>query len=110
MTDQSEIMDIDINTTDTNKITETTKSDKTELYETIGIIAKQAGIDDLLLAEKSYYECKGDVSKAILSLMNITVSLQRHEKEEKEKTVFDDIREIMDEKEALFHAAFNKST
>lgn len=81
-------------------------SPKNEVFE---IISKQTGIDDVLLIEKTYYSCGSDTSKTILTLLNIDIPLQRHEKIEQEKTVFDDLRQILEEKDAIFHSVMNKA-
>lgn len=80
-----------------------------ECSELVKIISKQAGVDDLLLVEKTYYECKSDITKTILTLLNKEIPKLRHEKDEHLKTVLDDVREILDEKEAIFYDRF-KST
>lgn len=77
--------------------------------ELIAIISKQTGIDDSLLVEKTYYACGGDCSKTILTLLNIEVPRQRHEKDDDDKTVFDDFRVILEEKDAIFHDTMNKA-
>ncbi len=80
-----------------------------ECEETIKIISNQTGIDDLLVVEKTFYECKSDITKTILTLLNKDIPKLRHEKEEHLRTVLDDVREILDEKEAIFYNKF-KST
>lgn len=75
----------------------------TECAEIVKIMANQTDIDDLLLVEKTYYACNSDVTKTILTLLNRDIPKLRHEKEEHLKTVLDDVREILDEKEAIFY-------
>lgn len=77
-----------------------------ECEETVKIISKQTGIDDLLLIERTFYEYKSDITKTILILLNKDIPKLRHEKEEHLKTVLDDVREILDEKEAIFYTKF----
>lgn len=84
-----------------------TKSKQLELFQ---IIADQAGVKDALEVEKAYYACKGDVSNTILTLMNVNIPKQRHEKEEDAKNIFDDFRVILEEKDAIFHNLMNKTT
>ena len=83
------------------------KSNQSKLFQ---IIADQTGIQDLLEVEKVYYSCKGDVTNTILTLMKLTIPKERHEKEEDAKTVFDDFRVILEEKDAIFHNLMNKTT
>ena len=69
----------------------------------IEIISQQTNIKDVLLIEKVYYECDSDVCRTIYKLLNL------HEKEEKAKTVFDDLREICDEKAVIFQNILKSS-
>ncbi len=78
----------------------------TECEEIVKIMSKQTGIDDLILVEKTFYECKSDVTKTILTLLNREIPKLRHEKENHLRTVEDDVREILDEKEAIFYERF----
>lgn len=65
---------------------------------TFEMISVQTGIDDLLLIEKTYYECGSKDIDTICKLMN----LKQIPKIEKEKTIADNLREILDEKEAIY--------
>lgn len=65
----------------------------------IDIISSQTGINDRALIERYYIECNNSVVDTIMKLMDY-----RYCKEpiQKEYTVFDNIRDIMLEKETLF--------
>ncbi len=65
----------------------------------IDIIALQTGHEDRLEIERILIESENDVSKAILNLM----SLKYQQKEPKESTIFDQIREILDDKDRIYH-------
>ena len=62
----------------------------------IEMISKQTNIKDNILIEKTYFECNSDICKTICKLLNVK------DKEEKPKTVFDDLRTICDEKAVIF--------
>jgi len=74
--------------------------------ELFDIISKQTGIDDLLLIEKSYYECNSDCTKTIFKLLEIELPKLRPEKP---KDVFDDLREICDQKDTIFQDFLEKN-
>lgn len=71
----------------------------TELFDRIAV---QSGINDMLLIERTYYECNSDEIKTIFKLMDMEMPKQRHEKNPRERTLFDDLRDICDEKDTLF--------
>jgi hypothetical protein len=67
------------------------------------IISKQTGVTDMLLIEKTYYACDSDVAQTILTLMDVV-----YEKPAKKpRTLFDDIREIVDEKATVYQNMLN---
>jgi hypothetical protein len=70
--------------------------------DTFELISKQTGVEDMLLVERTYYECASDEVKTIFKLMDIAVPATRTELRKKERTVFDDLREICDEKDIIF--------
>lgn len=62
------------------------------------IISKQTGVTDMLLIEKTFYACDSDVADTILTLMDVN-----YEKPAKKpRTLFDDIRQIVDEKATVY--------
>ena len=66
----------------------------------IDIIMAQTGIEDTQQIECILMECKNDISTAILRLLQgdkTKVVIK------KEQTVFDEIRVILDEKDAIYH-------
>lgn len=65
----------------------------------IDIISKQTGIEDTVYIERVYIESKRSIADTIMKLMEYDYC---KEPIEKEKTVFDDIREVVAEKEKLF--------
>ena len=69
----------------------------------IELIAKQTNIKDTILIEKTYFACESDVCKTICKLLNVK------EKEEKLKTIFDDLRMICDEKAVVFQNILKSS-
>jgi len=66
--------------------------------EILSAIKKQTDIEDDLLIEKTYYEKRCDIGETILTLMNIPYK----KKPMKARTVFDDVREICDDKDSYF--------
>lgn len=66
-----------------------------------GDISMQTGVTDMLLIEKTFYECDSDMFKTIFKLMGMDTPVQRHENVR--RTLFDDLRDICDEKDAIFH-------
>ena len=62
------------------------------------IISKQTNIEDLVLIEKTYFECDNDVGATVLKLMNITYK----SKPKPPRTQFDDYREILDDKDTVY--------
>lgn len=73
--------------------------------QTCQIIADQAGETDLLLVEKTYFQCNGDVGATVLRLMNF----KYEETEERPRTKFDEMRDILDEKDAIFQGIIEKT-
>lgn len=73
--------------------------------ETKEVIAKQTNIEDIILIEKTYYECGGDVGATILKLMNVAYK----EKPKPVRTQFDEYREILDEKAMIYQQILEKS-
>ena len=65
----------------------------------IDIVASQTGICDTLEIERVLIECCNDVSLTIIRLM----SLKEEKKKVKEPTEFDQIREILADKEQVYH-------
>lgn len=73
--------------------------------ETRQIIADQANESDLLLVEKTYFQCNGDVGATILRLMDYKYT----EAYVRPRTKFDEMRDILDEKDAIFQGIIEKS-
>lgn len=73
--------------------------------ETRQIIADQAGETDLLFVEKTYFQCNGDVGATVLRLMDY----KYEERQKPPRTKFDEMREILDEKDAIFQGIIEKS-
>lgn len=69
-------------------------------------ISNQCGVNDLVEVEKMYYKCDCNEVKTIFHLMGMEMPLQRHEKTM--RTVFDDLRDICDEKDTIFQGLINK--
>ena len=67
--------------------------------DVITIIKNQTEIEDEVYIERIYYESKGDLIATIMKLSNI----EPPKVDVKPKTIFDDIREIVDEKENIYH-------
>lgn len=74
--------------------------------ELFDIISKQTGITDSLLIERTYYECDSDSTKTIYKLMEIELPELR---EKKPRDVFDDLREICDQKDTIFQDIMKKN-
>jgi tRNA isopentenyl-2-thiomethyl-A-37 hydroxylase MiaE len=62
------------------------------------IISDQTNEKDLVLIEKTFFECNADVGATILKLMNISYV----EKPKKARTHIDEMRDILDEKDTEF--------
>jgi hypothetical protein len=73
--------------------------------ELFDIISKQTGVNDLLLIEKTYYECNSDNVTTIYKLLEIELPEIKQEK----RTIFDDLREICDEKDTIFQEIMKKN-
>lgn len=78
------------------------KTVKDSDYETI---TSQTGVTDKLEIEKVLLDCQGDISLAILRLL----SLQTIEKPIQEPTIFEQIREILNEKDRVYHDVIAKN-
>jgi len=65
----------------------------------IQFISNQTQITDLIEVEKEYMKNKGDITATIISLLGLSSTIKEFSKP---KTVFDDVREIFDEKEELY--------
>jgi hypothetical protein len=70
----------------------------------IEIIRSQTNIDDVLFIERKLMECNNDVPKTILTIMNL---LPKEIK--KEPTDFDVLREILNEKDKIYHEVMDKN-
>lgn len=68
-----------------------------QYLEEIDIISSQTGEDDKLYIERVFMECGNDVSKTIIKILNIDTKVEK-----KENTVFDEIRQILNEKDAIY--------
>lgn len=77
---------------------------KDKLIEMIEIIKSQTDIDDTLLIERTLMECKEDISKTILTLMNLLPK-----EIQKEPTQIDLFREILNEKDKIYHEIMEKN-
>jgi hypothetical protein len=77
--------------------------DKTSNNELVEMIRTQTNIDDVLFIERRLMECNNDVPKTILSLMNLLP-----EEIKKEPTDFDVFREILNEKDKIYHEVMDK--
>jgi hypothetical protein len=71
-------------------------------YETI---TSQTGVTDKLEIEKVLLDCQGDISLTILRLL----SLQTVSKPIQEPTIFEQIREILNEKDRVYHDLLAKN-
>lgn len=78
--------------------------DKTSNNELVEMIRIQTNIDDVLFIERRLMECNNDVPKTILSLMNLLP-----EEIKKEPTDFDVFREILNEKDKIYHEVMDKN-
>jgi hypothetical protein len=74
--------------------------------ETKEIISKQTGELDLVTIERIYFECSGDIGATICKIQNI----EYQNKPKKPYSKFDEMREILDEKDLIFqnHLQTNK--
>lgn len=75
-----------------------------ERTEVIEIIKSQTNIDDHLLVERTLMECKEDVPKTILTLLNLLP--KEVQKEPKDIDLF---REILNEKDKIYHEVMEKN-
>lgn len=98
MSEEIEVANVqdDIVQIDTNSIN--------RLTELIDIIKSQTDIDDKLLIERTLMECKEDVATTILKLMNLLPK-----EIQKEPTDIDIFREILNEKDKIYHDVMEKN-
>ena len=98
MSEEIEVANVqdDIVQIDTNSIN--------RLTEFIDIIKSQTDIDDKLLIERTLMECKEDVATTILKLMNLLPK-----EIQKEPTDIDIFREILKEKDKIYHDVMEKN-
>lgn len=75
--------------------------------EDIDIIAKQTGITDKLAIRKCYFKNNKDMTNTIMELMEIETSHEDKSKYTK-PSEFDEIRNIMNEKERIYHLKSKK--
>lgn len=75
--------------------------------EDIDIIAKQTGITDKLEIRKCYFKNNKDMTNTIMELMAIDISYEDKSKYIK-PSEFDQIRNIMNEKERIYHLKSKK--
>lgn len=68
------------------------------IKEAIYIIGKQTDIDDPVLIERILMECNNDIAQAILKLLGSNDKVE----EPQEPTVFEQIRNILNEKDAIY--------
>lgn len=73
-----------------------------KLQQTLKLISKQTGVDDLFIVEKAFCECKENELQTIFKLMGMEMPQVRGVKLDHEKTVFDDVRQICDDKDVVF--------
>lgn len=74
----------------------------------IDIIISQTGIQDKLYIEKVLIECNNNISSAIIKLMYPTDNENTEHKTSQEPTVFEQIREILNDKEKVYYDLINK--
>lgn len=72
--------------------------------EDIDIIAKQTGITDKLQIRKCYFKNNKDITNTIMELMSLEI-----DKEHVKPSEFDEIRNIMNEKEKIYHLKSKKN-
>ena len=66
--------------------------------ETKEIISKQTGVTDMILIEKTFFECQQDSGATILTLLEVPFKQKRKLPD----TKFDEIRCILDEKATIY--------
>lgn len=75
----------------------------------IDIIKSQTGIQDKLHIEKVLIECNNNISSAIIKLIYPSIDNKNtEEKKPQEPTVFEQIREILNDKEKVYYDVINK--
>lgn len=92
-----------------NSVDDIVKDDISDNYakertEVIEIIKSQTNIDDSLLVERTLMECNEDVTKTILTLMKLLPK-----EIQKEPTDIDLLREILNEKDKIYHEVMEKN-
>lgn len=75
----------------------------------IAAIVHQTGVNDTLLIKRTLIECENNISSTIIRLLSGTNTVNLTEPK-KEHGVFDEIRKILNEKDAIYHHAMSKST
>ena len=73
-----------------------------ELKNTLEMISKQTSEENMAKIEEVFKECNGDAFATIFKLMEMDIPPIRGEKLLHERTVFDDVRMICDEKDTIF--------
>lgn len=68
------------------------------------MIRTQTSVTDNVLIERTYHECKGDIVQTIMKLSNL-VSVEK----EKTRNMFDELREILDAKDAILQDKIKES-
>jgi hypothetical protein len=104
LVNQPEDIDDEIDTLNDNDDKNVGHHDTTKFINEIEIIQSQSGIDDKLLIERTFMECNNDITKTILKLMNL-LPQEVH----KEPTDIDIFREILNEKDRIYHDVMDKN-
>jgi hypothetical protein len=80
--------------------------------EDIDIIAKQTGITDKLEIRKCYFKNNKDMTNTIMELLGPEIAFDDKSNDKSNKTTqkneFDEIRNIMNEKERIYHLKSKK--
>lgn len=69
----------------------------------IDIIKNQTNIEDEIEIQRVFYECKDNLADTIIKLSEIKIDVPV----EKRKTIFDDMRLILDEKAYIYQNLMN---
>jgi hypothetical protein len=83
-------------------------SQASQVSQEIKMISSQTGIDDLILIERAYYECKANTIDTICKLMDIKQVL-RNDAARETKSLMETFREILDEKDTIFQQILSES-
>jgi hypothetical protein len=73
--------------------------------QTIDIIMSQTNVEDRLHVERVYMECENDVPQTVIKLMNLDVE----KKPQKEPTIFEHIRKILNQKDTIYHDMMSRN-